>query len=156
MADKKIKLIFSKTEDGKYLVDLSSIYPRNCSEQKTVIVDDDVLAILIESQREQERERSRIRRHINKFIYLGEDENFDAMLGLVADAPDTAVESDLYLEYIKRFFDRKVYERGILYYLHKFSLKEIAEMDGVSEVAIFKSISKFKKIMLDLYKKKLE
>ena len=115
MADKEIKVIYSKTEDGKNLVELSSIYPHNCSEQKMVIVDDDVLEILLQPQREQERERSRRRRHANKFIYLGSDENFDAKLGLILDAPDAAVESDMYLEYIKQFFDEKVYRRSALF-----------------------------------------
>lgn len=156
MADKEIKLEFSKTEDGKNLLLLSSVYQHNCSDQKTVVVDDDVLEVFQQTHRDQERERNWRRRHGNRFIFLGSDEKFDAKLGLITYAPDETVASDLYLEYIKRFFDGKVYERGIMYYLHKFSLKEIAEMDGVSEVAVFKSISKFKKTMAKLYKIKLE
>lgn len=156
MADKEIKPVFSKTEDGKNLLVLSSVYQHNCLEQKTVIVDDDVLEAFQSVHRYQERQRSSKRRHGNRFVYLGSDENFDAKLGLISYAPDEAVESDLYLKYIKRFFDGKVYERGILYYLHKFSLREIAEMDGVSEVAVFKSISKFKKTMAKLYKIELK
>ena len=45
MADKEIKLEFSKTEDGRNLLVLSSIYQYNCSDQKTVIVDGDVLEV---------------------------------------------------------------------------------------------------------------
>lgn len=156
MADKEIKVVYSKTGDGKNLVELSSIYPHNCSEQKTVIVDDDVLKILLQPQREQERERSRRRRHANKFIYLGSDENFDAKLGLIVDAPDAAVESDMYLEYIKQFFDERVYRRGMLYFLQNYSQDEIAEIEGVSQMAISKSIAKFKETMVKLYKRRLE
>ena len=152
MTDKEIKLEYSKTEDGKNLLVLSSVYQHNCSSQKTVIVDDDVLEVFQQTCRDQERERNHRRRHGNRFIYLGSDENFDAKLGLITHAPDETVESDLYLEYIKRFFDEKTYRRGMLYFLHKYSLKEIAEMDSVSEVAVFKSISKFKNIMAKIYK----
>lgn len=156
MADKEIKLEFSKTEDGRNLLVLSSVYQHNCSDQKTVIVDDDVLEVFQQTCRDQERERNHRRRHGNRFIYLGSDENFDAKLGLITHAPDETVESDLYLEYIKRFFDEKTYRRGMLYFLHKYSLKEIAEMDSVSKVAVFKSISKFKNIMAKLYKIKFD
>lgn len=152
MADKKIKPEFSKTEDGRNLLVLSSVYQHNCSEQQTVIVDDDVLEVFQQSCRDMERERNHRRRHENKFIYLGGNENFDAKLGLITHAPNETVESDLYLEYIERLFDEKTYRRGMLYYLHKYSLKEIAEMDSVSEVAVFKSITKFKKTMAKIYK----
>ena len=136
MADKEIKPVFTKTEDGKNLLDLSSVYQHNCSDQKTVIVDDDVLEIFQQAHRDQERERSWKRRHGNRFVYFGSDENFDAKLGLITYAPDETIESDLYLEYIKRFFDEKTYRRGMLYYLHKFSLKEIAEMDSVFSIDV--------------------
>ena len=152
MSDKEIKLVFSKTEDGKNLLVLSSVYEHNCSNQKTVVVDDDVLEIFNQSCRDQERERSRSRRHGIKHIYLGSDENFDAKLGLTVDAPDEAVEGKLYLEYLKQFFDEKVYRRGMMYFFHKFSQEDIAEIEGVSQVAVYKSIAKFKEIMAKLYK----
>ena len=151
MADKEIKLEFSKTKDGKNLLVLSSVYQHNCSDQKTVIVDDDVLEIFQQMCRDQERERSRRRRH-DCNLYLGESENFDATLGLITNAPDEAVEDELYLEYIKRFFDDKVYNRGIMYYLHGMTQAEIADIEGVSATAVHKSIVKFKRVMTDLYK----
>ena len=151
MADKEIKLEFSKTEDGKNLLVLSSVYRHNCSDQKTVIVDDDVLEVFRQSNRDRERERSRRRRHGSN-IYLGENENFDAALGLITNAPDEVVEDELYLEYIKRFFDDKVYNRGIMYYLHGMTQSEIADIEGVSATAVHKSIVKFKRVMTELYK----
>lgn len=151
MADKEIKLEFSKTEDGKNLLMLSSVYQHNCSDQKTVIVDDDVLEVFQQTCRDQERERSRKRRHGSN-IYIGENENFDATLGLITNAPDEAVESELYLKYIKRYFDDKVYNRGIMYYLQGMTQSEIAEVEGVSATAVHKSIVKFKKVMTELYK----
>ncbi|MCM1167136.1 MAG: hypothetical protein NC299_17515 [Lachnospiraceae bacterium] len=152
--DKKVE--FVKLGENANRVKLSSVYDNNCSEGEYVIVNDDVLEVLQQPEREYERERSRRRRHGNKFIYLGNDENFDAKLGLTVNAPDEAVESKMYLEHIRQFFEDKVYERGMLYFLQNYSLKEIAEMDGVSEVAVFKSVSKFKKTMAKLYKIKLE
>ena len=151
MADKEIKLEYSKTEDGKNLLVLSSVYKHNCSNQETVIVDDDVLEIFRQSNRDRERERSRKRRHGSN-IYLGESETFDAALGLITYAPDEAVEDELYLEYIKRFFDNKVYNRGIMYYLHGMTQAEIANIEGVSVAAVHKSIVKFKMVMAELYK----
>ena len=151
MADKEIKLEFSKTEDGRNLLVLSSVYQHNCSEQKTVIVDDDVLEVFQQTCRDQERERSRRRRHGSN-LYLGENENFDATLGLITNAPDEAVVDKLYLEYIKRFFDDKVYKRGIMYYLHGMTQAEIADIERVSATAVHKSIVKFKRVMTELYK----
>ena len=109
MADKEIKLEYSKTEDGRNLLVLSSVYQHNCQDQETVIVDDDVLEVFRQSNRDLERERSRKRRH-GCNIYLGENENFDAELGLITNAPDEVIKDELYLEYIKRFFDDKVYQ----------------------------------------------
>ena len=151
MADKEIKLEFSKKEDGRNLLVLSSVYQHNCSDQKTVIVNDDVLEVFQQTCRDQERERSRRRRHGSN-LYLGENEKFDATLGLITNAPDEVVEDKLYLEYIKRFFDDKVYNRGIMYYLQGMTQSEIAEIEGVSATAVHKSIVKFKRIMTELYK----
>lgn len=151
MADKEIKLEYSKTEDGRNLLVLSSVYQHNCSDQKTVIVDDDVLEVFRQSNRDRERERSRRRRHGSN-IYLGENENFDAELGLITNAPDEVVEHELYLEYIKRFFDNKVYNRGIMYYLQGMTQNEIAKVEEVSATAVHKSIVKFKRVMTELYK----
>ena len=151
MADKEIKLEFSKTEDGRNLLVLSSVYRHNCSDQKTVIVDDDVLEVFRQSNRDRERERLRRRRHGSN-IYLGENENFDAALGLITNAPDEVVEDELYLEYIKRFFDDKVYNRGIMYYLQGMTQAEIADIEGISATAVHKSLVKFKNIMKMLYK----
>ena len=151
MADKEIKLEFSKTEDGRNILVLSNIYQHNCSNQKTVIIDDDVLEVFRQSHRDWERERSRRRRHGSN-IYLGENGNFDAELGLITNAPDEVVEDKLYLEYIKRFFDNKVYNRGIMYYLQGMTQSEIADIEGVSATAVHKSIGKFKRVMTELYK----
>lgn len=148
MADKEIKLEFSKEENGKNLLVLSSVYQHNCSDQKTVIVDDDVFEVFRQSHRDRERERSRMRRHGSN-IYLGEDENFDATLGLITNAPDEVVEDKLYLEYIKRFFDDRVYKRGIMNYLQGMTQSEIADIEGVSATAVHKSIVKFKKVMTE-------
>lgn len=133
---------------------LSSVYQHNCSDQKTVIVDDDVLDVFQQLCRDRERERSRRRRHGSN-IYLEENENFDATLGLITNASDEIVESDLYLEYIRQFFDDKIYKRGIMYYLQGMTQKETAEVEGVSVTAVHKSIVKFKKVISELYKDKL-
>lgn len=152
MADKEIKIVVTKTEDGMNRLELSGIYEKNCSSAETVIVSDEVLEVFENARRAQERERSRERRHGIKKIHLGSDEDFDAKLGLTTDAPDRAVEDKLYLEYLRRFFDEKTYRRGMLYYLHKFSQDEIAEMEGVSQSAVNKSITKFKMTIVKLYK----
>ena len=65
------------------------------------------------------------------------------------------VESELYLEYIKQFFDGKVYNRGIMYYLQGMTQSEIADIEGVSAAAVHKSVVKFKRVMTELYKNEL-
>ena len=64
------------------------------------------------------------------------------------------IEDELYLEYIKRFFDEKVYNRGIMYYLQGMTQSEIADIEGVSATAVRKSVVKFKRVMSELYKNK--
>lgn len=105
MADKEIKIIFSKTEDGMNRLVLSGIYENNCSAEETVVVSDEVLEVFENARREQEKRRSFERRHKIKKIYLGNDEDFDSKLGLVKDAPDEIVQSDIYLEQLKQLFD---------------------------------------------------
>lgn len=156
MADKEIKIIFSKTEDGMNRLVLSGIYENNCSAEETVVVSDEVLEVFENARREQEKRRSFERRHKIKKIYLGNDEDFDSKLGLVQDAHDEIVQSDIYLEQLKQFFDEKIYRRGILHYLQKFTECEIARIEGVSQNAVSKSIIAFRKTIAKLYNIDLE
>ena len=146
MSDEEIKVEVYKTEDGKNCLVLASVYKNNCSQETTVIVEDDVLEVFEAARRESERQRSRERRHGLKKIYLG-NEDYEAKLGMVTQAPDEEIHSDMYLEYLKQFFDDKVYKRGMMYYLHKFTEAEIAELEGVSQAAVSKSIRAFKEVM---------
>lgn len=144
------KIISYKTEDGKNHLVLSSVYENNCSQEETVIVDDSILEVLEESRRAEERNRTWERRHRNKGVYLG-NESFEAKLGLVTQAPDETVHSEMYLDYLRQFFDEKVYRRGIMYYLERFTECEIAEIEGVSQAAVSKSVKTFKEIMGRVY-----
>lgn len=144
------KIISYKTEDGKNRLVLSSVYENNCSQEETVIVNDSVLDVLEESRREEERNRTRERRRRNKEVYLG-NESFEAKLGLVTQAPDETVHSEMYLDYLRQFFDEKIYRRGIMYYLDRFTECEIAEIEGVSQAAVSKSVKAFKEIMGRVY-----
>ena len=147
------KIISYKTEDGKNRLVLSSIYESNCSQEETVIVNDSVLDVLEESRREEERNRTRERRRRNKEMYLG-NESFEAKLGLVTQAPDETVHSEMYLDYLRQFFDEKVYRHGVMYYLDKFTECEIAEIEGVSQAAVSKSVKAFKDTMWRVYRLK--
>lgn len=144
------KIISCKTEDGKNHLVLSSVYENNCSQEETVIVDDSILEVLEESRRAEERNRTWERRHRNKGVYLG-NESFEAKLGLVTSPLDETVHSEMYLDYLRQFFDEKVYRRGIMYYLDRFTECEIAEIEGVSQAAVSKSVKVFKEIMGRLY-----
>ena len=114
-----------------------------------------MLEVFEAARRESERQRSRERRHGLKKIYLG-NEDYEAKLGMVTQAPDEEIHSDMYLEYLKQFFDDKVYKCGMMYYLHKFTEAEIAELEGVSQAAVSKSIRAFKEVMAKLYNYDLE
>ena len=70
MSDEEIKVEVYKTEDGKNCLVLASVYKNNCSQETTVIIEDDVLEVLEAARRENERQRSRKRRHGLKKIYL--------------------------------------------------------------------------------------
>lgn len=144
------KIISYKTEDGKNHLVLSSVYENNCSKEETVVVDDNILEVLEESCRAEERNRTWKRRHRNKGVYLG-NESFEAKLGLVTQAPDEAVHSEMHLDYLKKFFDQKIYRRGIIYYLDRFTECEIAEIEGVSQAAVSKSVKAFKEIIGRVY-----
>ncbi|MBS1324629.1 MAG: hypothetical protein HP044_01615, partial [Oscillospiraceae bacterium] len=45
MSDEEIKVEVYKTEDGKNCLVLASVYKNNCSQETTVIVEDDVLEV---------------------------------------------------------------------------------------------------------------
>lgn len=79
---------------------LSSVYENNCSQEETVIVDDNILEVLEESRKAEERHHTWERRHRNKGVYLG-NESFEAKLGLVTQAPDETVHSEMYLDYLR-------------------------------------------------------
>ncbi len=144
------KIISYKTEDGKNQLVLSSVYENNCSQEETVLVDDSILEVLEEARREEERYRTWGRRHRNKGVYLG-NESFEAKLGLVTQAPDDAIHSEMYLDYLRQFFDEKVYRRGIMYYLDRLTECEIADIEGVSQAAVSKSVKAFKEIIMRVY-----
>ena len=144
------KIISYKTEDSKNQLVLLSVYENNCSQEETVVVDNNILEVLEESRKDEERNRTRERRHRNKEVYLG-NESFEAKLGLVTQAPDETVHSEMYLDYLRQFFDEKIYRRGIMYYLDKFTECEIAEIEGVSQAAVSKSVKAFKDIMGKVY-----
>ena len=144
------KILSYKTEDGKNQLVLSSVYENNCSQEETVLVDDSILEVLEESRKEEERNRTWERRHRNKGVYLG-NESFEAKLGLVTSPLDETVHSEMHLDYLRQFFDEKVYRRGIMYYLDKFTECEIAEIEGVSQAAVSKSVKAFKDIMGKVY-----
>ena len=144
------KIISYKTEDGKNLLVLSSVYENNCSQEEIVIVDDGILEVLEESLRAEERNLTWERRHRNKGVYLG-NESFEAKLGLVTQAPDETVHSEMYLDYLRQFFDEKVFRRGVMYYLDRFAECEIAEIEGVSQAAVSKSVKAFKEIIGRVY-----
>ena len=74
MSDEEIKVEVYKTEDGKNCLVLASVYKNNCSQETTVIIEDDVLEVLEAARREKERQRSRKRRHGLKKIYLGNED----------------------------------------------------------------------------------
>lgn len=97
MSDEEIKVEVYKTEDGKNCLVLASVYKNNCSQETTVIVEDNVLEVFEAARRESERQRSRERRHGLKKIYLG-NEDYEAKLGMVTQAPDEDIHSDMYLE----------------------------------------------------------
>ena len=67
-------IVLGKTEDGKNCLVLASVYKNNCSQETTVIVEDDVLEVFEAARRETERQRSRERRHGLKKIYLGNED----------------------------------------------------------------------------------
>ena len=144
------KILSYKTEDGKNLLVLSSVYENNCSQEEKVVVDDSILEVIEESRKEEERNRTWERRHRNKGVYLG-NESFEAKLGLVTQAPDEVVHSEMHLDYLSQFFDEKVYRRGIMYYLDRFTESEIAEIEGVSQAAVSKSVKAFKEIIGRVY-----
>lgn len=150
MFENEINIVVYKTDSGENILELSSVYKNNCSEQKTEIVSEAVLEVYEDTRKEQERHRSWNRRHRNKKVYFG-NEGFEAQLGMITYSPEEQVHSEIYLEYLKQFFDEKVYARGMMYYMGKLSEKQIAEIENVSQAAISKSISTFKLIMAKLY-----
>ena len=151
MLDREFKPVFNKTETGEICLDISSVYPTNCSEQKSEIVKKDIIEAYENIFRTWDNKRVSEYRHRNKKIYLG-NEDFEASIGAVTYSHEEIVESDIYLEYISQFFSNVVFKRGMMYYMEKYTEKEIAEIENVSQTAVSNSICLFKKTMAELYK----
>lgn len=131
-------------------MDISSVYPSNCSEQKSEIVTNEVIETYENIFRKWNSKRVSECRHRNKKIYLG-NEDFEASIGAVTYSHEETVESDIYLEYISQFFSDVVFKRGMMYYMEKYTEKEIAEIEKVSQTAVSNSICVFKNTMAKLY-----
>ena len=155
MLDMEFKPIFRKTETGENYLELSSVYPNNCSEQKIEVITDEVLEFYESLYRAWDSERVKNNRHKNKKIYLG-NEDFEGSIGLFICSHDEKVESEVYLDHIKKFFGNRVYERGMMYYMYKYTEQEISEIENVSQMAVSKSIRLFKKSIAKIYNIELE
>lgn len=85
------KVEFVKISENVNRVKLSSIYPNNCSSQEYVIVDDEMLAYLIESEKEFNAKR---RTKDNHVVALPDDETAAAKMG----AKDASAEEKFFSE----------------------------------------------------------
>lgn len=140
---RKSKVYFVKVGENQNLIRVSDFYKKNCSEQKYLIVKDDVLTYLINKKREEKKREQRDYRNLVPFgldeTYLGE------LCGIyVKSAEDSFMdmEASRMLRNAMREVNPAFGRRFYLYYAVGMTMDKIGELDGVSHSAVSRSIKK--------------
>lgn len=137
--DKKVE--FVKVGENVNRIKLSSIYDHNCSSQEFVIVDDEMLEYLIESEMEFNANR---RTKDNHVVALPEDETAAAKMGAVVKSEEekyfaaTEDEKKKVLDILSLLTPcqrRRLYLR----FKNHLTYKAVGKMEGVSGSAIKRS-----------------
>ena len=136
MKRKFYKIIRSeKTADGLNRLKLSSVYNKNCSEQKYVDVNDETLEELKSLARFQRRQDSKDYRNLSSYAY----ESITDTAASVEDeyiAKIKSAELRNALMLLKPIIRRRFIRR----YLLGMSCEKIGRLDGVSRTAVSLSI----------------
>lgn len=130
-----------KTAGSSTLIKLTDYYESNCSAEEYAEVSVEVLEFLQESRREDKKYEMRDYRHRTPFNY---DEIKTSELGgaVTESAEDTLLRNydaqDLYQAMDK--LPPSARRRFYLYYAVGMTMERIAELEGVSHVAVVKSL----------------
>lgn len=132
-----------KSDNGNNLIKITDFYAHNCTEQEYVEVNDEVLEFLVQKKREEKKLEMRDYRHLAPF---GFDEIETAEMHSIyeksaEDSYFAELQSmELYeaMGKLKLVFRRRFY----LYHVDGLTMEEIAKMEGVSRIAISKSLKK--------------
>ena len=148
--DKKVE--FEKVGENVNRVKLSSIYDHNCSSQEYVIVDDEMLKYLIESEMKFNTNR---RTKSNHVVALPEDETAAAKMGAVVESEEeiffSEVDELLKQKVLKVLARLSVSQRRRLYmrFRENKSYTVIGREEGLTAAAIsascIRAIKKLKK-----------
>lgn len=131
---KDSKVEFVKVGENANRIKLSSIYPNNCSSQEYVIVDDEMLEYLIESEQKENNKERRFRRH---YVALPEDETAAAKMGAITSSVEEKYFAESDEDEISRILEilslLTACQRKRLYLRFKENLtyKAIGKMEGV-------------------------
>lgn len=145
----------SQSGAGNNLIRLSDYYPGNCSEQKTEIINDEVLAALKEFKRADENYRVWTRRHRAGTLYF-DDEEYMGNLGLYTGSHTAGVETAVWLEQVLTHCGKPVIRRAKLYFIEGLTVRTIAEMESVHYTSVCASIEKAKAVLYRVLKKERE
>lgn len=146
--DKKVEYV--KVGENANRVKLSSIYDHNCSSKEYVIVDDEILAYLIESEQKINADR---RTKDNHVIELPEDETAAGKMGAIDKSAEEKFFSELDDEQIRRIrliiSELTIRQRKRLYMKFRLNMSytQIARIEGSALVTVRESCERaFKKL----------
>ncbi len=136
----ELKIKYTKTPTGN-LIRVADYYPNPCGTEEYVEVSDAVLEYLAKCQSCSYREHSSDTRNIHPFAF---DETLTGeVYGIFEQGADEAywkrIQAYLLYAAMQKISPQKA-RRFYLYYAVNLTAKEIAAMEGVSKMAVSKSI----------------
>lgn len=141
---KDCKMVYTKLGKNENAIQLSSIYPHNCSDKEYVIVNDEILQTLIDSNRYITRQERYARENESAFPY---DDAIDVKIPAADDQysfdhDELERQQNAHYEELRLVFQQLTEKQRTRLYLHfKFDMtyRAIAKLEGTTSSAVQES-----------------
>lgn len=135
-----------------HMIKITEFYKENCSEQETVEVSDEVLALLMEEKRKNGNYKKWEKTHRAVGVYL-DSEDYIGALGFTSKSGIDEVETAIWLEQALRRCSDIVIRRAKLKYLQHMTTREIAKLESVNHTSVAESLRIAKRVLMELQEK---
>ena len=141
---KDCKMVYTKLGKNENAVQLSSIYSRNCSDKEYVIVSDEILQVLIDSNRYITRQERYIRENESAFPY---DDSIGVKVPAMVEQysferDELERQQTAYYEELRLIFRQLTEKQRTRLYLHfklNMTYRAIAKLEGTTSSAVQES-----------------